>query len=100
MSSVTEKKDEIDLIRSVFTPEELIFDDPLLIDEFDFLASQNAQIEDKDVHLVLKIAFPEVRTLYVYKFILFALAFNWLLNLLLFSLFYYELLSCCILFFN
>ncbi|VDL62050.1 unnamed protein product [Hymenolepis diminuta] len=56
----TEKKDEIDLIRSVFTPEELIFDDPLLINEFDFLASQNAQIEDKDVHLVLKIAFPEL----------------------------------------
>lgn len=61
MSSVTEKKDEIDLIRASFTSEEIVFDDPLLIEEFDFLESQNLPFEDKDVHLTLRIAFPEVR---------------------------------------
>ncbi|VDM31287.1 unnamed protein product [Hydatigera taeniaeformis] len=60
MSSVLEKKAEIDLIRSVFTSDELIFSDPSLIEELDLLASQNLPIEDKDIELTLKIAFPEL----------------------------------------
>ncbi|VDO00774.1 unnamed protein product [Rodentolepis nana] len=58
--SVTDKNNEISLIRSVFTPEELVFDDPSFIDEFDLLASQDVQIEDRDVHLTLKLAFSEL----------------------------------------
>ncbi|EUB60880.1 Diphthamide biosynthesis protein 3 [Echinococcus granulosus] len=60
MSSVHEKKAEIDLIRSVFTSDELVFSDPSLIEELDLLAAQNLPIEDKDIDLTLKIAFSEV----------------------------------------
>nr|CDS30074.2 hypothetical transcript [Hymenolepis microstoma] len=60
MSSVTDKYNEISLIRSVFTPEELVFDDPLFIDELDLLASQDGQIEDRDIHLTMKLAFTEL----------------------------------------
>lgn len=60
MSSMHEKKAEIDLIRSIFTSDELVFSDPSLIEELDLLTSQNLPIEDKDIDLTLKIAFPEV----------------------------------------
>ncbi|VDK38047.1 unnamed protein product [Taenia asiatica] len=55
-----EKKAEIDLIRSIFTSDELVFSDPSLIEELDLLTSQNLPIEDKDIDLTLKIAFPEL----------------------------------------
>ena len=60
MSSVNVKKDEIDLLRSFFTTDELVFKNPSLIEEFDLLGSQNLPIEDKDVHMTLNIDFPKV----------------------------------------
>ncbi|CDS43100.1 RWD domain containing protein 2B [Echinococcus multilocularis] len=60
MLSVHEKKAEIDLIRSVFTSDELVFSDPSLIGDLDLLAAQNLPIEDKDIDLTLKIAFSEL----------------------------------------
>ncbi|KAM7537343.1 hypothetical protein Aperf_G00000064542 [Anoplocephala perfoliata] len=65
MPFAAEKKDEIDLIRASFTSDEVVFDDPLLIEEFDLLASQNLPIDDKDVHMTMRIAFSELSVIIV-----------------------------------
>lgn len=60
MSTVNDKKAEIDLLRSFFNSDELTFENPSLIEEFDSLTSQNLPLEDRDVLMTLKIGFPEV----------------------------------------
>lgn len=60
MSLIKLKKDELDLIRSIFTSEELIFTDEKLIRDFDHLFEKGDPQVDLDIHLTLKLNFPDV----------------------------------------
>ncbi len=60
MTSLQTKKDELDLIRSIYTPEELVFGNPSLLSEFDSTFSKEEPVnKDLDIRLTLKINFPE-----------------------------------------
>ncbi len=60
MTSLQTKKDELDLIRSIYNPEELVFGNPSLLSEFDSGFSKEEPVnKDLDIRLTLKINFPE-----------------------------------------
>uniref|UniRef100_A0A5K3FBU6 RWD domain-containing protein n=1 Tax=Mesocestoides corti TaxID=53468 RepID=A0A5K3FBU6_MESCO len=60
MASILVKKDELDLIRSIFTADELTFSNPVVINEFDSAACRGLPDDDKPIQLTLRLAFPEL----------------------------------------